>query len=55
MSNEFDCPVCDEVVDVPIPYAKWITCPACRRRLEIHPDADFDGIWHDLTELSPLE
>jgi hypothetical protein len=54
MSNEFDCPICDEVVDVPLPYAKHVTCPS-GHKLEIHPDAEFDGIWHDRTELSPCK
>ncbi len=51
--NEFDCPVCDEVVQVALPYAKWATCPN-GHRLEIIPDADFDeNGWHDRTELMP--
>lgn len=56
MSNDFECPNCFEWLKVPIPYARYVDCPSCRAKLEIHPDAEFDeGVWHDLTELSIVE
>jgi len=50
--NEFECPNCDEIVNVPVPYTKYVECPGCKAKLEIHPDAEFDGLWHDRTTLS---
>jgi len=55
-SNDFECPNCDEWLSVPLPYAKYVNCPWCKSKLEIHPDAEFeDGLWHDRTELSIVE
>jgi uncharacterized paraquat-inducible protein A len=51
--NEFECPNCDEIVNVPVPYAAHVVCPGCKLTLEIHPDADQDeNGWHDRTTLS---
>ena len=51
--NEFECPNCEEIVQVPIPYAKYVDCPGCKLTLEIHPDAEQDeNGWHDRTTLS---
>jgi hypothetical protein len=53
--NEYECPVdeCGEWVSVALPVSKYVTCPSCHTKLEIHPDADwFDGMWHYRTTLS---
>lgn len=55
MHNEFDCPLCDEIVEVPLPYATTVTCQN-GHKLEICVDADWhDGSWHDLTTLAPVK
>ncbi len=55
-SNDFECPNCEEWLSVPLPYAKYVDCPWCKKKLEIHPDADFDrGMWHDRTTLSVVD
>lgn len=28
--------------------ADRVTCPACRQRVELHPDGRLDGHWHPL-------
>ncbi len=54
--NEYPCPNCEADVRVALPAAKYATCPECKAKLEIHPDADFeDGMWHDRTELSIVD
>jgi len=54
--NSYECPECSDDVEVPLPLAKYVTCPTCKSKLEIHPDADwFDGMWHDRTELSVVD
>ena len=54
--NEFECPNCDEWIQVPLPSAKYVDCPWCKKTLEIMVDAEwFDGMWHDRTELSIVD
>jgi DNA-directed RNA polymerase subunit RPC12/RpoP len=54
--NYYSCPECEEDVPTRLPLAKYVTCPGCKSKLEIHPDADFEnGMWHDLTTLSVVD
>jgi hypothetical protein len=56
--NEYECPVddCGEWVSVALPVSKYVTCPSCNTKLEIHPDAEFfDEHWHDRTHLSVVD
>lgn len=54
--NEYPCPNCEEDVRVGLPAAKYVDCPSCKAKLEIHPDAEFeDGMWHDRTTLSIVD
>lgn len=54
--NDYECPECSDDVEVPLPVAKYVTCPTCNSKLVIHVDAEFDrGMWHDRTTLSVLD
>jgi DNA-directed RNA polymerase subunit RPC12/RpoP len=54
--NTYSCPSCEADVAVTLPVAKYVTCPECHSKLEIHPDAEFeDGLWHDRTELAVID
>jgi DNA-directed RNA polymerase subunit RPC12/RpoP len=54
--NDYPCPNCEADVRVSLPAAKYAECEECGAKLEIHPDAEFyDGMWHDLTELSVVD
>ena len=51
-ANDYECPNCGNTVSVPIPYSKYAHCTSCGAKLEVHPDAEFYGLWHDRTTLS---
>lgn len=53
--NQYECPNCGDLVECALPLAKYVQCETCGSKLEIHPDADFNGIWHDRTTLSVVE
>ncbi len=53
-SQEYDCPVCEELVEVPYHENDAIQCPHCKHNLQVNRDADLvDGSWKDLTTLTP--
>lgn len=55
--NTYSCPICSDDVSVARPIAdKFVICTGCGSKLSVDVDAEFEnGMWHDLTSLSPVE
>lgn len=52
MNPSYECPKCDEYVEILSTTPEHFNCPWCGQSLRLSTDAEFeDGMWHDLSRL----